>query len=106
MRSLRDERTGIELFRNNGWRYVLVESDINEERARLLIEGLSEFRDKDSGRFGAMILFVDAGASITEQGHTTLVEHGMKLYWPADWRRDEAATMNAQATVNGSEDAE
>jgi hypothetical protein len=65
---------------------MIVENEINEESAGLLIEGLSDFKDKNSGRFGAMILFVADGASITEQGRTILIEQGMKLYWPADWR--------------------
>jgi hypothetical protein len=100
MRSFRDERTGREIFRKNGLRYMIVESDISEEIARLLVEELSDFRDTNSGRLGAINLFIDAGAKITEQGRITLVENGIKLYWPVDWRRDEAAATNAELTTN------
>jgi len=100
MRSFRNERTGRAIFRKNGLRYMIVESDISEESARLLVEELSGFRDTNSGRLGAINLFIDAGARITEQGRITLVENGIKLYWPADWRRDEAAATNAELTTD------
>jgi hypothetical protein len=99
MRSFRDEQTELEPFQKDAWRYMLVESDLNEESARVLIERLSGFRDKISGRFVTMILFIEAGASVTEQGWTVLVEHGMRLYWPADWQRNEAIAANAQLTT-------
>ena len=91
MRAFRDEQSGLEYYSELGGPYIRLENDINEERARTLVDQTAPFRSDRDRSFGGVTILLTEG-EVTLQARSLLAAEGIKIYWPADWQRTPPET--------------
>jgi len=75
---LRDEVSGLEIFQQGAWRYVVVHEPLNEACARGLLKGIGSLRRED-GHFVHVVLLTDNVESPTRQASELLTAEGIQV---------------------------
>jgi hypothetical protein len=91
MRSFRDERTGLEYFRANASRYLLVETELDEKGTKALIAQLANGVGETGTPLGAVTIFIADDVGITDQARALLAEREIEVYRPAEWSKGDSS---------------